>query len=97
MFSVKIVHNPSVKLRGTIKSALEHHKKYTHARVKYHIAPKPHEDRCRNCTSYRERDECVKVQSPISPDGWCMAGHGNKDGHPFDKKWEAKEKKEYGP
>lgn len=78
----------SDKLRGDLHKAFERQKKFTHKKVKYHVAPVGHEDHCAACMSYRERNECVKVQAPISPDGWCMVGTRRKDGQRFDKRGE---------
>lgn len=86
MFTLHVVHNPSKKLRATIKHAVEQHKKVSHHKAKYRMAVTSTEDRCKTCMAYRHRDECVKVVPPISPDGWCTLGVSRKDGCHFDKR-----------
>lgn len=58
--------------------------KKSHEDVNYRLAKG--NDRCDGCKAYRGRNDCIKVVAPISPLGWCIEGHGRKDGHAFSDK-----------
>jgi high potential iron-sulfur protein len=45
--------------------------KASHETVKYQDSPKGSQ-RCDNCSYFEPPNACKLVQSPISPNGWCM-------------------------